>query len=259
MLWREAVFDIGCHGYSHISADELASSDYEHEVKEAIEYLRETFPGQEVLTFAAAFNTVTLNYLAYLDDYAISCRIGGNGQQAYLGSDFDKYIIKAFGFNENTNFTTLQAQTDELVKNGAWVVYFFHTVTDAEPYEDVGTSKAVLDAHCKALYDKYNGDVWFGSFQDVSIYSYQLENVKITPTNLEGETMVFNVNTTLDTDIYNIPMSIKINIPSSSDSAYALVNGTRQNVEIVTEQDGNKYICVLDVPINNSTVEICFD
>ena len=259
MPWQEVVFDLGCHGYTHTSAAELTKSDYEHEVKEAIEYLRATFPDQEVLTFAASFNTVNLTYLAYLDDYAISCRIGTNGEQAYLGEDFDKYIVKAFGFNEDTNFTTLHAQTDELVNNGAWVVYFFHTVTSGEPYEEVGTSKAVLDAHCKALYEKYNGNVWFGSFQEVSMYAYQLENVKITPTILVCESMVLNVNTTLDTDVYNIPMSIKINIPSSSDSAYALVNGTKQDVEITTEADGNKYICVLDVPVNNSTVEICFD
>ena len=256
---RVAVFDIGCHGYTHKSPAELEKSEYDHEVKEAIEYLRATFEGQKVLTFAAPYNTVSLTYLAYLDDYAISCRIGTNGEQAYLGKGFDKYMVKAFGFSENTNFNSIHSQTEELVNQGGWVVYFFHTVTSDAPYEEVGTSKAVLDSHCKHLYDKYNGDVWFGSFQDVSIYAYQLENVKVTPTDLSGDTMVFNVNTTLDTDIYNIPMSIKFQIPSYTDSAYALINGEKQETEIITEENGSKYIYVLDVPVNNSTVEICFD
>ena len=174
-----------------------------------------------------------------------------------MSENFDIYNIKAFGFGEDTNFQVLQYQTDAVVDEGGWAVYFFHTVSAGEPFEAVCTSKATLDSFCETLYYKYNGNVWFGSFQDVSIYAKQLKDVKIIQTNKTGNTMIFTVQTTLDTEIYNIPMSMKMYIPSSSKSAYALVNGTKQETEIHNDKNG-KYIYVLDVPTNNSTVEICF-
>ncbi|MBQ4108284.1 MAG: hypothetical protein IJC80_02660 [Clostridia bacterium] len=235
----------------------MTSGDYEHEIKEAIEFLKDKFPSQKVITFAAAYNTVTLSFLDYLDEHSISCRIGTNGEQASLSQEFDMYSVKAFGFNENSNFEFLQAQTAQLIDEGAWVVYFFHTVTSGAPYEDVGTSKSVLDAHCKALYDKYNGSVWFGSFEDVSIYAKQLKDVKITPTSLNGGTMAFNVSTTLDTEIYNVPMSMKMYVPSNATSVCAKVNSEAQETKIHSDE-GGKYIYVLDVPTDNSTVEIIY-
>ena len=169
------------------------------------------------------------------------------------------YNVKSLGFSENTNFDMLHSQTDTLVNEGAWVVYYFHTVTSGEPYEDVGTSRAALDAHCAALYEKYNGKVWFASFEQVSIYEKQLNNVFIKATDLTGDTMVFNVNTTLDTEIYNIPMAIKMYVPSTEKTAFAVVNGVARDVEAVEVDENGSYIYVYNVPISNSTVEICFE
>lgn len=252
----EDIFDLGCHGYTHKSANEMTKEEYSVEIADAIDYLRIKFPSQKVLTFAAPYNTTNLTYLAFLDDYAISCRVG-NGTQAYLGKQNDMYDVKAFGFSEDSNFENIQSQTDYLVNDGAWVVYFFHTVTDGEPYEAVGTSKAKLDAHCKVLYEKYNGRVWFASFEEVSIYEKQLQNVKMKPTDLSGDSMIFTVDTTLDTDIYNIPMTFKVYVPSTSETAYANVNGVSQDIEAVQTDENGSFIYVYNVPTSNATVEIC--
>lgn len=252
------AFDLGCHGYNHISANELTLSDYDLEIKEAIEFLRQTFEGQRVNTFAAPYNTVNESFIDYLDEYVIACRLGTNGTLGYLGKDFDMYRVRAFSVGESTDFASLQYQIGCLVDNGAWVVQYIHTVTEGAPYESVGISKATLDSHCKQLYDAYNGSVWFASFQDVAMYAHQHKNVEITEVDLTGDTMVFSVNTTLDTQEYNVPMSVKVYLPSFASSAYALVNGQRQELEINTD-GANKYACVLDIPIENSTLEICFN
>ena len=234
----------------------MSKEEYSLEIADAIDFLRINFPNQKVLTFAAPYNVTNLTYLAYLDDYAISCRVGGNGTQAYLGKQNDMYDVKAFGFSENSNFENIQNQTDYLVNDGAWVVYFFHTVTEGEPYEAVGTSKETLDAHCKVLYDKYNGRVWFASFEEVSIYEKQLQNVKMNPTDMSGDSMIFTVNSTLDTDIYNIPMTFKVYVPSTAQTAYAKVNGEPQDIETVQTDENGSYIYVYNVPIDNSSIEI---
>jgi len=252
------AFDLGCHGYNHISANELTVSDYDLEIKEAIEFLRQTFPDQRVNTFAAPYNTVNDSFIKYLDDYAIGCRIGSNGEQGFLGKSTDMYRVKSVSLNQNTDFKSVHYQIDSLVKSGAWVVQLVHTVTQGQPYESVGISKATLDEHCAYLYNSYNGSVWFASFQDVAMYALQHKNVKITTIDLTGDKMVFNVSTTLDTQVYNVPMSVKVYLPSFASSAYALVNGERQELEIKTD-GANKYACVLDVSIENSTLEICFN
>lgn len=235
---REVIFDLGCHGYNHVSADKLYYADYEIEIKQAFEFLRFTFPEEKVLTYAAPYNTVTQEFLKYLDDYAIACRIGSSGEQANLSSDFDMYRIKSFTLSESTDYSALQEVIDILVNKGDWIVQLLHTVTAGEPYESVGTSKSTLDAHCKALYEKYNGRVWFASFQDVAIYATQLKNTVITPTEFTQNTMSFTVTCSLDKEVYNSPVTIKLYVPSKASTVTLSVNGEVQNTTVESDENG---------------------
>ena len=235
----------------------MTTEDFDLEVKAAFEYLRATFPGEPVLTFAAPYNSVNAGLISYLDDYAIACRIGSNGEQAILGEKFDMYRVKSIGFSESSNFDSIQGQIEGLVFQGAWVVHFFHTVTVGEPYEGVGTKQATLDAHCKELYDTYNGRVWFASFQDVAKYAVQHKNVKVTKGEFTDNSMSFSVNSTLDSDVYNTPMSVKLYLPKATQRVQLTVNGQTEEATINTDKNG-LYVIANNVPIYNSTIELSF-
>lgn len=253
MPLQEAVFDLGCHGYTHTSPSNLTIDQYELEIKEAFEFLRATFEGQRVLTYAAPNNSVNDTFIKSLDDYAISCRIGANGTQANLDTAFDMYRIKGFSFSENTDFDILRGNISNVVQNGGWAVHYFHTVSDGEPFEGVCTSKSTLDAYCKSLYDAYNGQVWFGSFQDVSIYAMQKRNVRIENGTFTSTSMEFNIDCDLDEEIYNIPMTLKLYVPFSSTNPRAEVNGENQSLQTNVDVDGT-YVLIRNISIYNTRV-----
>ena len=217
--------------------------------------LRALFPGQRVLTYAAPNNQVNDTFIDYLNDYSISCRIGSNGTTAVLGEKLDMYRIRGIGFSENSDFAYVQAQIDTYVSRGEWVVQYFHTVTSGTPYESVGTSVDTLDAHCKVLYDKYYGKVWFGSFEEVSIYARQHEAVKIEKGVFDADSMTFTLSCSLDKDTYNIPMTMKLYLPNGTSSYTVTVDGVTREAELTSDENG---ACVLvrDLSVYGTTVKL---
>ena len=80
-------------------------------------------------------------------------------------------------------------------------------------------------------------------------------NAKINYTACDKESMTFTVTCDLDENIYNIPMSATIYVPSFVSTAYAVIDGVEQDLE-VTKILGKKAVNVVDIPVNGSEVKI---
>ncbi len=251
----EGYLDVGCHGYDHKNPVGLSSSEYEHEIKDAIEYLRTNFPGQRVLTFATPFAHIDSPYQDYLDDLVISNRLEAEGTLVKVGSDYNLYKVKAYSFNKNNVVDAWnQSIGTKLKEDGTWVVELCHCVLDS-PYNNTDTSKANFSAHAAYLYNNYKDTVWFASFEDVSIYLKQVESAKINYVASDRESMTINVTCPLDEEIYNFPMTVKLRVPSYATSAYAIIDGEVQMLQ-VTKGSGINTVTVKDIPVNGENVKI---
>ncbi len=246
--WNKIValgyMDIGCHGYDHANPPSLSSSEYEHEIKDAIMFLREKFPTQDVLTFASPLAQPSTPYEEYVAQFCISNRLEQMGQQAYLGQEFNKYRIKAVSVNENTAPPT-QKSISNYIKSGAWVVELYHEVR--ENTSGINCNISTLSAHCKMLYENFKDELWVASFEDVSKYAKQLENTFVEYVDCSMDSITIKAGCTIADDVYNIPMSVSVNVPSFTDSAYIIVNGQKQYLEVTTGQYNKKYVTVLDI------------
>ncbi|MBR2296273.1 MAG: polysaccharide deacetylase family protein, partial [Clostridia bacterium] len=253
----EGYLDVGCHGYDHIEPTSLAQSGYEHEIKDAIEFLRTNFPDQRVLTFATPYAHINDSYEAYLDDFVISNRLELGGDFAGVNTDFNMYRVKSYSFNKSAAIDSFNDSIkNKLKQNGAWVVELIHCVLDS-PYNSTDLSKENFANHCSYINENFKNTVWVASFEEVSIYLSQVKNAKINYVDADYESMTINVTCDLNKDIYNIPMTAKLQVPFTINSAYAVIDGVEYDLE-VTKGSGVNSIIVKDIPVNGENVKIYF-
>jgi hypothetical protein len=133
-----------------------------------------------------------------------------------------------------------------------------HGVVDGERY-GTDIDNVSFSNHCEYLYNNYKNNVWFGSFEDVSVYVTQYEHSQINYVACDRESMTFTITTdkSLDKNIYNIPMSATIYVPSFTDSAYYVINGVEYDLEVKKlGSRGKRYVEILDIPNDGTEVKI---
>ncbi len=258
--WREVVsqgyLDVGSHGYYHENPITLSPDKYEHEIKYSIEFLREQFPGQKVLTYATALAQITDEFQAYLDDLVISNRLEEGGRLVVPGTEFDPYRIKAYSLDEKhaANYAAIKACVEQATKTHQWAVMLCHCVE--EDASGVNVSLDRFESFCKWLNDNYKDDIWFASFEDVSIYIEQHKHAKINYVAADSTSMTFNITSDLDKDIYKFPMSFTVELPSFADSAYAIIDGVEYDLELEVIDAYTKAVTIVDLPTDGTEVKI---
>lgn len=255
-VFSRGYLTLGCHGYDHKQPVGLPSSEYEHEIKDAIEFLREKFPTQRVLTFATPYAHIDDPYEDYLDELVIGNRLESGGNRVILGESFNPYRVQAMRVDKSKDISVIQSIVDSSVKSGAWTVELYHCVLE-QASNGTDISRGVFEYHCSWLYRNYRDDIWFATFEDVLIYAKQLEHTSVTYTDCDRESMTFTVSPdgTLDSEIYNIPMSLTVYLPSKlCDSAYAEVNGVYQPLVVETDfETAYKYAVVKEIPVDSES------
>lgn len=258
--WNNAFargyMDAGCHSWNHKEPIGLSSSEYEHEIKDAIEHLRLKFPTQRVLTYATPLAHIDNSYKEYLDDLVISNRLVGDGRNDIFSDKFSIYHISAQSVNNQTPITTVKGNIEAAVNNGEWMVELLHGVTESGG-DGIDFAANSFRLHMNYLFDKYRDTVWFGSFEDVSIYAMQVKHASIKYVSCDKEGMSYTIECDLDESIYNIPMSFRAYVPNFTDSAYATVNGVYQPLTIERDKtNGAYFVTVIDVPVNDADVKV---
>ena len=249
-VFARGYLDLGCHAYNHMAPSQMSSSDFEHEIKDAIMFLREKFPGQRVLTFATPLAQITNAYEEYLSQFVIGNRLEAGGTTVNLTTnlDYNPYRVKAVSFNVRTNMSGLRTEVEVAVKNGSWIVELCHCVKENADGVDVELS--VFQNHCEWLYRNYRDLLWVTTFEDVLVYGEQLKHTAVDYTACDRESMTFTVTPdgTLDKDLYKIPMTIMVYLPDFVDSAYATVNGVYQPLEITSSPTtGERIVYVREI------------
>ncbi len=257
----EGYLDVGCHGYDHKDPREITDeATLKKETIEAVQFLRDNFQGQKVLTFATPVAFTTDAYEAELRKVVISNRLEAVGNKVVHGEDYNIYKVQAHSFKEGIAPLVINSKADEAVTKGEWFVELMHGVVDGSRYS-TDINKNVFASHCKYLYDKYNGKVWFGSFEEVSIYMIQYENTTIEYVDCDKDSMTFKMTNDLDKSIYNIPMSARFYIPAFADSAYYVLDGVEYDLEVGRIGSGaymKKYVDIIDVQPDGKPIKIVF-
>lgn len=253
IIFDKGYLDAGCHGYDHADPRSLSESGYEHEIKEAIEFLRMNFPSQRVLTYASPLAQPSTPYEEYLANFVIANRLEAMGERAYLGKEFNAYRIQAVSVNARVSPPS-QSFLEENINAGTWIVELYHQVRK-DGASGINCDYNTLASHCKTLYEKYSDVLWVASFEKVAIYSKQIQNTFVEYIDATSNSMTLKAGCTIADDVYNIPMSIEVNVPSFVDSAIAELGDEVQYLEVVTRAN-KKYVTVKNIKAEGEEFKI---
>ena len=252
--------DLGCHGYRHADPTDYASASEAElyaEVGAAFEYLRAKFPTQRVLTYATPLARINDNYESYLRQWCLSNRLEAGGNFAVIGESYNIYRMKASMIQNGTNLRTIYESVQASVDAERWIVHLFHDIIEDDQSSGWNpTYRSTFESYCEHLYSTYGDTVWFGSFEEVTLYALQYENITIEYTAASRESMTLSVDCDMDSSLYNIPVGVKVQLPRFTDSAIAFVNGVPQQLELDTSVRNKVYTVIKDVPIYDTEIVI---
>ena len=250
-LVAEGVMDVGGHGWSHKDPQGLTSDEIEQEIKDTMDYLKEQFPDENPLTFATPYAHITDAYMQYLQDYGVIANrlSGGTTINSNFTNPTDIYNLAAPRIDTGTPVIGAEAGASSAVENGNWFIELYHNVRESSESTDI--SPTAFEAHCQWLYNNYNGQVWFGSYDDVAKYIMQRKSTTIEYTACDRESMTFFAKSDVD---YGAEMTVKLYMPFFIDSAYAIIDGEEQFCEI--KKVTNARMVMFNIPISQEGVEI---
>ena len=255
--WQELVskgtLDIGSHGWDHLSPSGITSEQMEHEIKDSYDYLWQYFPDAIPVTYATPLAQITNAYKEYLIETGfIANRLETGGTMISCDTENpDFYTVYAKRIDISNDEKIVRINVDSALKAGKWFVELYHNVRTQDstdiPEEDFRN-------HCQWLYDNFNGDVWFASYDDVAKYLVQKQTAKIEYTACDSESMTFVA--TVDKN-YGQEMTLRIFVPFFIDSAYAIVDGEEQYVEVKKEAGvSNARVIYVNTEISETGTEV---
>ncbi len=250
-LVSEGVMDVGGHGWSHRNPIGLTEEQIEQEIKDTMDYLKQAFPDENPLTFATPEAKITDEYLAYLKEYGIIANRLSSGATIKPSEDYGDDIFKLSSprIDNGTSPSGAEAAVRNVVNEGKWFIELYHSVRENGYSVDI--PPATFEAHCQWLYNNFNGDVWFGSYDDVAKYIAQYKATTIEYTACDSESMTFFAKSEVD---YGVEMTVKLYMPFFIDSAYVIIDGEYRYTQI--KREPNARSVMFNIPISTEGVEI---
>ncbi len=251
-----------------------SEENYKKEIVDSKTLLEELFPEYDFITYAIPFGSMSADAAAIaIKTYYASRGVSsgavqslnpgfgtGNGTWGKLYSptvvkkDADGNVV-----SETEQLAFLKTWVDNTVAEGGWYAPFIHKVGDVSGTEMTYNVIDGLFAYIDAYQDA--GDVWVSTFSDAVKYVRERQNTK---TSVRYE--VGNVYLTLDManktedgldlpkDVFNHPLTVKVEVPESFDKVYYTLNGKTLTAETFTEGDST-YVYVDAIP-NGEEIEI---
>ncbi len=253
--WQEVVagdtFDIGSHGWDHLAPSTISQSQMEHEIKDSYEYLQQNFGHENPVTYATPLSQITEAYKDYLIECGfISNRLETGGQLFSFDKETnDMYRIYAKRLDTGNNAeTNVRINIASALDSGKWFVDLFHNV---RVQDSTDISEEDFRNHCQWLYDNYNGEVWFASYDDVAKYLVQRQTATIEYTACDSESMTFVAKVDQN---YGQEMTLKFYLPFFIDSAYAEINGETQYLTL--DKEPNTRVVYVNTVVEEEGTEI---
>jgi len=201
------------------------------EVVASGEVLRNIFPGHRVLTFAypgiSALTSIYGEEAVYKEirelaaaNY-VAARFYSGGVMSLDGITWDKAGATPIG---NGSVTSVIDSFSDAASSPKLLVYFTHGIGKDAPSSDI--TEENYDSVCSALapYVK-DGSICNAHYEEAMLYLREYEAASLT---LSGskEAITVTLTDTLDDSVYNLPLTVRINVPRSFEAVKA-VQGDR--------------------------------
>jgi peptidoglycan/xylan/chitin deacetylase (PgdA/CDA1 family) len=229
----------------------------ESEIKDAADQLATVVDRQHGLTFAYPCGNLTFGkpedqeknavlYARYVSEYAFGARAIGMG--AANPDDLNVLAVTDLGATAGKSFSALLDLAQPALTGHAWGVYCFHGVGG----DWLEISPEALDQ--LAAYFESHPEVWTATFGDVLRYTQERKAASIRVGAIEKESVNLTIAWPLDKKIYDLPLTLKVEVPAQWKDVTASADGKTLNARIVDRTKGT--VVLVDVPAQTASVRI---
>ena len=143
---------------------------------------------------------------------------------------------------------------DNAVKYKGWGIFLFHQMVQKETdYQfNVARSKSTALFNYISGYVA-SGKLWCATFTEAALYTREAKDAEVG-VRVSGDGITVMVTDSLDDDIFDMPITVKVQVMSSWKKAEVEYNGEKIIKEVLTDDDGMKYILIDIAPDSGMAV-----
>lgn len=242
--------EVGSHTVTHTALSTLTDADQENEEKNSQQEINTQLANSKCKTIAYPYCTSGTRSIT--DKYYISAR-GCSGQiESKTPADF--LNISSIVCGPQGSISTA-VQFNSSVNNAAaingWVVFLLHGINNDGGFSPIDSSE--LGKHIE--YVGHNkSKFWVSTYGNVVRYIRERNVAAVHELSASDSLITFSLTQTLDTIIYNVPLTLKRPVPENWNTFTLSQNGKMIPVNVVN--DNGKLFMIMDVVPNAGNVLI---
>lgn len=252
--WKQMVdagrLDICNHSVNHaIKYGTATEEELAEDISGAHAQLCEMFPQLPILTFGAPWGTTTDASIAEMKKLHYANRkAGGNKPAPSSPTETEWFLLPCYSVQNTVTAQQMNGWTDTAIEQQGWAIEMYHEIEDlSETSYPYGTTKQIFADHMAYLNSK-QGQVWCGSFQDVTSYIRERQNAQISVEAKDSHHIAVALTDSLPDDLFFHPLTLKINVPEHWSGSVSCTQGSTVQIKtVVTESDKN-YVYVDLIP-----------
>ena len=142
--------------------------------------------------------------------------------------------------------------------NGRWVIELWHYVN----IEDDPSYHPKIDPIIDSSYLDYvqselgKGEIWNATYEEAIMYIRERQNSTLSIVNNTDTQIELSFTCSLDPEIFDYPVTLRVQVPTDWESAEIVQNGQIQNVIPTTDPESGAYYIYFNVPPNNGNIII---
>jgi peptidoglycan/xylan/chitin deacetylase (PgdA/CDA1 family) len=235
--------EVASHTMTHTSFKDLTSIQIEKELSDSKDIINKQLGNDNCITFAYPYCVSESFNLT--KNYYVAAR--GCDGKIVSSSPKDFMNISSFVCGTESSYQTashFNALADNAFNQKGWGVYLFHGIDNDGGYSPIDSKE--LTKHLEYL-NNNKSKFWVATFSDVVKYIQERDNTIINQVRVTDTEMVCNFTNNLNSSIFNFPLTIKKQLPTTWKNSSVKQNNVAIKFEIVTISS-KKYIVFNAVP-----------
>src|SRR3990172_4145278 len=226
-----AGHEIGSHTISHPYLTSLSSSEVQNELSGSKAAIDAQIHSQQCLTFAYPYGAVS----GSVASAAQSIYMASRGISCGLNSDpIDFSNVKACSPDDGDD---IYAQADAAEQQQKWLVAFIHSLDGGRDC----WGNWEIDMWTTYLDYLKTKNLWVGTFGAAVKYIQERTYATISVLSISSDQMVLSLTDTLDDAIYDQPLTLRSEVPSSW-STVSVQQGSGSSTEVRPVVEGTRWV-----------------
>ena len=238
-------------------AQDYTPAMMEAEIKEAAEQIQSVLDRRRGMTFAYPCGDMSFGkpeeqvrnsalYAEYISEHAFGARAVGPGSAN--SEELNVLAISDLGPTAGKDFPALLEMAQSGISDHGWGVYCFHGVGG----DWLSITPEALDQ--LTSFFEAHAEIWTAPFGDVLRYVEERKAAAIRVEASDNTSVSVGLSWPMDRNIYDVPLTLKVEIPGNWNDVTASGDGKALNARVVNRMNGT--VMLIEVPTQTTIVKI---